>query len=281
MGKSLVALEICSSLVTGEPLWGQLYPTATVKRILYILGEHYDLVIQRLWQKTQLPMTDQVWLLGPEALGLDKWLVSGGRQNHTAVAKFRRWAEGVDLIVWDPLSAFILGVDAENDNLQMRLVLDTMSGIAQSAGASCLVLAHQGKPSMDRFGQEHHRKSYAIRGASAVEDAATNIFYMGPSRGRSEVASETAQDDSLFELTLRKYKGEAPARYRLQRDPERLTHTLVDAQRPFAEVRRRQMREKVDRLREAHPDWTLTAVVKELAHVEGRPESTVWGYVKG
>jgi hypothetical protein len=40
IGKSLMALEICSCLVTGQPLWGHLTPTLQAKRILYILGEH-------------------------------------------------------------------------------------------------------------------------------------------------------------------------------------------------------------------------------------------------
>ena len=68
IGKSLVALEICSCLTTGNPLWGELKPTIRARKILYILGEHYLGVIQRLWQLTKLPMNDTVWLLGPEQL---------------------------------------------------------------------------------------------------------------------------------------------------------------------------------------------------------------------
>ena len=51
VGKSLVALEICSALTTGQPLWGEdkLTPLIRAKRILYVLGEYYNEVIQRLW----------------------------------------------------------------------------------------------------------------------------------------------------------------------------------------------------------------------------------------
>ena len=114
VGKTLVALEMVSTLVTGKPLWGSLQPSGGAGKVLYFLGEHYNAVVQRLWQKTQLPVTDNVFIVGPEQLNYDKYLVIGGKPNVTAINKFRRWAEGVDLIVFDPLSSFISGVDAAN-----------------------------------------------------------------------------------------------------------------------------------------------------------------------
>jgi RecA-family ATPase len=246
IGKSLTALEICSSLVTGNKLWGELEPTRKVKRILYVLGEHYNEVIQRLAQHTRLPFSDEVYLIGPEQLGYDKWLVTSGKPNLQALGKFKKWAEGCDLIVWDPFSAFVTGTDAENDNIGMRLVLDSMSLVAQTVGASCLVLAHQGKPMMTRDGQEHNRKSYAIRGASAIEDAATNIFYLGKAKGESEAALRVA-NDLIFSLTCRKYKGLAPNEYRLLRDPLTLTHQLL-GNRPYVEVKRLAIEGQVGKL---------------------------------
>ena len=237
IGKSLGALEICSSLITGNKLWGELEPTFKARKILYVLGEHTDEVIQRLWQHTKLPMTDQVFLLGPEALGYDKWVVSGAKPNLHSINKFKRWAEGCDLIVWDPFSSFVCGsADAENDNVGMRLVLDSMNLVAQTVGASNLILAHQGKPQMDKFGNEQSRKTYAIRGASAIEDASTNIFYLDKAKGESE-AAQRAADGEIYSLTCRKYKGIAPPEYRLLRDPDTLTHRLL-GNRPFVEVKR-------------------------------------------
>lgn len=278
IGKSLVALEICSSLVTGTPLWGELQPTHAAKKILYILGEHYNEVIQRLWQVTQLPMTDQVFLLGPEQLGVDKWLVSGGRPNPLGVAKLQRWSEGCDLIVFDPFSAFVLGSEVENDNIQMRLVLDQMSYIAQSVGASCLVLAHQGKPMMDKTGQEHARKSYAIRGASAIEDAATNIFYMNEAKPGTSAAAQETKDTKIYTLVNRKYKGLAPPEHRLTRNPHTLTHTLL-GNRPYVEVRRLEVEAEVGRLRIAFPDMSLSDAYKTIAAIRGIHERTVRNYL--
>jgi RecA-family ATPase len=278
IGKSLSALEICSSLTTGKPLWGELEPTIKAKRILYVLGEHYVEVIQRLWQHTKLPMTDQVFILGPEQLGFDKWLVAQGKPNLQAISKFQKWAKDCDLVVFDPLSAFVTGIDVENDNIQMRLVLDTMTGVAQSTGASCLVLAHQGKPYMGQDGQEHARKSYAIRGASAIEDAATNIFYLGKSAGVSDVAQK-ATDNQIFAMTRRKYKGSAPSEYKLLRDPITLTHTLL-GNRPFVEVMKIATQAKMYRLREALPEMSTRDVVKIIAATEGINERTVWRHLE-
>lgn len=279
IGKTLVALEICSTLTTGNPLWGELYATKEIKRVVYILGEHYNEVLQRLWAKTLLPMTDEVWLIGPEQLGYDKWLVAQGKPNLIAVEKLIRWCKDADLIVFDPLAAFVTGIDAENDNVQMRLVLDTMSLITQAVGASCLILAHQGKPMMDKFGVEHNRKSYAIRGASAVEDAATNIFYMGKADGVSEAAAST-RDNKILSLKRRKYKGTAPDEYRLVRDKNTLVHTLL-GNRPFIEVRKMEIQAKLARLQTAFPQMKNGQAINVLASVEGLSDDTIRRYLVG
>lgn len=276
VGKSLLSLEIISSLVTGSPLWGELSPTLMAKRVLFVLGEHYPQVIQRLAQVTKLKMTDQVWLLGPEQLGYDKWLVSGGKPNIQAISKFQKWAEGADLVVFDPFSAFVSGVEVENDNIQMRLVLDTMSLISQSAGASCIVLAHQGKPMMNQQGKEARRESYAIRGASAIEDAATNIFYLGAGDGSSPV--EKAASSKIFNLTLRKYKGEAPPVYRLLRDPVTLTHSLVGTgseTKTYTELMKMDAIAKVGRLQAAFPAFDYRTCIRVAAADLGLSEETL------
>lgn len=271
VGKSLVALETISALVTETPLWGELQPTIKAKKVLYILGEHHDGVIQRLYQKTRLPITDQVFLLGPERLGWDKWLVVRGQPNVQAIMKFKRWAEGCDLVVWDPLSAFVVGEAVEQDNITMRLALDQMGLVAASAGAACLVLAHQGKPMMDFRGQEHARKSYAIRGASSVEDAATNIFYMG--RGEDD-PTQRAAEGRVFEMNLRKYKGDAPDRYRLFRDPETLTHSLL-GNKPLSEVQRMAIVSKIGRLQAFNQELDYKTCIRLVAAMDGVPELTI------
>lgn len=274
VGKTLVALEMCSALSTGLPLWNapDMVATKTANKILYVLGEHYNEVIQRLWRKTRLPMNENVWLIGPEKLAGDKWLVANGKTNLQSMEKFCKWAEGADLIIFDPLAAFVSGVDAENDNVQMRAVLDAMSIVSQTSGAACMILAHQGKPQQDKFGNENSRRKYAIRGASAIEDAATNIFYM--SHG------ETTKDFDIFTLTKRKYKGEAPNEYRLMRDKNTLCHTLL-GDRPVIEVRKIETQAMVGRVRHMFPDMKVGQIYSLIAAVQNLDERTIERYMEG
>ena len=272
VGKTLAAIETISSLITGTPLWGQLQPTKRIGKVLYVLGEHYPEVVQRLLLKTKLPVNNQVFLLGPEQLGYDKWFVAKGQPNLQAIDKFKRWAEGCDLVVFDPLSAFCIGAEVEQDNVTMRLVLDSMSLIAQHANASCLVLAHQGKPLMDHQGKEHTRKSYAIRGASGIEDAATNIFYMGKSE--STDPSQRVADGLIYEMRQRKYKGNAPDSYRLLRNPETLTHTLL-GNKPYADVLKIAAQAKVARLQAFNPQIGYRTAIDIVAAIDGVSSETL------
>jgi len=277
IGKSLVALEICSALITGKTLWGELQPTETLGRILYVLGEHYNDVIKKLWVKTQLPMTENVRLVGPEDLGSHKWLVQNGKQNLEGVQKLVGWAKGCDLVVFDPLGAFFIGNDSENDNPGMRVVLDTLGIVTQTVGASCLILAHQGKPMMGKDGQEYARTKYALRGASAAEDAATNIFYMGHLSGNSGAATG-ADPSRLFSIRKRKYKGDAPDEYKLLRNRDTLTHTVL-GNRPFIEARKVEVQAKVARLQAQMPESSLKEIIKIVATLEGYHENTIRNYL--
>lgn len=271
VGKSLLSLELLSSFSTGEPLWGQIRPSHIATRILYVLGEHNNSVIQRLWQKTKLPIGCEVFLLGPEALGFDRWLVAKGQPNLIAIGKLQKWADKCDLIVWDPLSAFLSGEGGESDNVTMRCVLDTMNLISSSSGASCIVLAHQGKPTMDQFGAEHRRKTYAIRGASAIEDAATSVFYLN----RAEPGDSAAQitNGALFELVQRKFKGDAPEKFQLLRNPDTLTHTLI-TRNPYEEALKFDANAKIGRI-QAALGYDYKTSVKIVAASEGVTEATL------
>ena len=270
IGKTLLALEVCSSLSSGEPLWGQLQPRMQAKKILYVLAEHYAGIVQNLWRVTKLPMTDTTFLLAPEHMsklgdGNGQFLVVRGNRNQSAIEALKFWAQGCDLIVFDPLAAMINGVDAENDNLQMRMLLNVITDIAIENGAACIVLAHQGKPMMDQKGQEQRRKSYAIRGASAIEDAATNIFYFGAA-GTMEIEGTTLR---AYELTLRKYKGIAPESYSLYRDKTTLVHGLAKTSGPFVTARKADLRAKIQRIQEYHRKFDYDTALSIVAVCEG------------
>lgn len=221
VGKTLVGLEIAHSLLTGEPLWGKLEPTKRLREITYIMGEHDRETIQTLWVLLGLETPKGFWVIPPPG----KRIVARGESVQDTLVTYRAWCTGSDLIAFDPLSAFASGEDVENDNSQMRAVIEGMETIAKPG--ALMVMAHMGKMSFDpKAGKYIRRESYATRGASAVEDAVVDCFYM-----------EKDPEHAGFVLKRRKFKGQAPHYYRLSRDPVTLRHTLIAKGRTEAELR--------------------------------------------
>lgn len=275
-GKSLIACEIGSSLLTGLPLWGSIVPTRKIEKIVYILGEHTCQTVQGLFHRTKLPHEGRFHLIGPEHLHPYKALVIGGVQQGIAVERLMRWTEGAGLIVFDPLGGFAQGLSTENDSSSMRTLIDSMSLIAQKNGAACLILAHMGKPKMDDGGNEIRRTTYAMRGSSAQEDALTHVFYL---RKAVQVKQQHSGGER-FDLSIRKFKGNPSNEvYRLVRDPETKRNTLINA-KPARGMHpdRAEMdeyRRRVQRMLEANPAFDWPTAVKLLADSEGLPGDTL------
>lgn len=211
VGKTLVGLEIAYALLTGEPLWGSLTPSVIVKQVTYIMGEHDKEYLKSQWALLGLRAPPGFWGIPPPG----KRLVARGDTMLGHLQTYRAWCEGSGAVFFDPLGAFASGEDVENDNALMRLVIDAMGAVA--ARGALVVLAHMGKPTLNpQEGTYRRRESYATRGGSAIEDAVTDCFYM-----------EKDPEHDAFLLRRRKFKGQAPAFYRLSRDPETLRHTLL------------------------------------------------------
>ena len=211
VGKTLVALELAHALLTGEPLWGKLEPTKRLSQITYIMGEHDKESIQALWGLLGFTSPNGFWVLPPPG----KKIVARGELVQDTLRTYRTWCEGADLAIFDPLAAFASGVDVENDNAQMRSVVEGMETLI--APGALTILAHMGKMAFDpKAGKYIRRESYATRGASSVEDAVLDCFYM-----------EKDTEHEGYKLRRRKYKGQAPSFYRLARHPTTLRHTLL------------------------------------------------------
>lgn len=243
VGKTTIALEIAQAVLTGLPLWGG-GPTSSevITQATYIMGEHHESILQSLWQLMSFGGTPNLEVIPPNAR---RPLVSRGVLMERSRDALKERCQGSQLVIFDPLNAFIAGTDVENDSVQMRACLNAMEDVAN--GSALLVLAHMGKPSFDpKSGSYRHRDTYASRGSSAIEDSVTCCFYMTPSR---------TADTRGFKLIRRKYKGQAPAFYMLKRDSVTNRHTLVG--RGQTETQYRQMqREKGQLLRGAVTDVT-------------------------
>lgn len=222
-GKSLVALEIQYSLLTGEPLWGALAPAGRLDTTIHFLAEHASTVLMGLYRRVGFAPTRRLRLFGPEDLGPMKLLVSRGRLREEAVRCYETIVRdaGAGLVVFDPLASFIQGDDAENDNASMRTLIDAMIGIARAARAACLILGHQGKPSYLSGGREARKPRYATRGASSAEDAMTAVHYLSHRTG------ETHNGQATYELRPVHFKGVKHKPFLLVRDRTTCRHTLL------------------------------------------------------
>lgn len=271
LGKSLLALEIGASAVTGEPLWGAIEPTKTAKKVVYFLAEHSEYTLQDLYHKTRLPHSGQFWIVGPDKMKPSKALVRGGQADQEAVDRLTKWSEGADLVVFDPLSAYVQGANAEQDNAVMRLVLDQMQLIAQTNNAACLILAHEGKP-QSFMGHETKRKTYKIRGASSIEDALTHVFYF-----------DKGQTANSYVLDLeRKFKGTPlVGQIHLSRDAETLQHRMLNAP-PLTAKQNRLIKFKTEiaALSREYPDLSITKKVPMAATRAGVGKTAGWEYWK-
>lgn len=211
VGKSLVALEIAHAAVTGEPLWGVLKPTKTIERVVYIFAEHggHGSLAQQ-WSVTGLEDPDRrIWVcdeLRP--------LITHGAVNPVSRDFYRKVTAGAKLVIWDPLSAFLQGEEAENQAVPTRALINTIEGIGTHVGAQTLILGHFGKMQYhESTGETVHS---GTRGSSALEHAATAVFYL----------SKAAKGDKyqLYRLDNEFFKGVPVKRFWLRRPEDELRH---------------------------------------------------------
>ena len=220
IGKTALSLEVCHSVITGAPLWGKLYPTQTIPRVTFILGEHNEDNLREQWILMGYKVPERtIRVIGPTER---KILVSSGGANMGNRALYTEWCKGSNMIVFDPLNAFITGVKVEDDNVQMRALINIMEDIATANGAALVILHHMGKPHFEpQSGEYKHREKYAARGASGIEDAVMACFYFEQQGG-----AHTGNPD-MFTLRRVKYKGQAPGYFHLKRDGGVPRHTLI------------------------------------------------------
>ena len=226
VGKTTVALEIAMAVLTGLPLWeSHVQASQTIQRVTYIMGEHHESVVQSLWRLMDFGGEPPIKIIPPH---LHRPLVVRGLTMERTIAAYIESCQGSQLLIFDPLNAFVAGSDAENDSVPMRACLNGMESIATQVGAALLILGHMGKPYFDQKRQKYeHRTTYASRGSSAIEDAATCCYYM--------IQDDSKEHANRFRLIRRKYKGEAPAFWALQRGDNN-RHTLIGGGRTRSQI---------------------------------------------
>lgn len=223
VGKTTVALEIAQAVLTGQPLWGVTAVTEVITKVAYIMGEHHESIVQSLWRLMDFGGQPAIRIHPPSAR---RPLVSRGITMERSRDYLKEWCQGSQLVIFDPLNAFAAGSDVENDSANMRACINAMEDV--TAGGALLILGHMGKPYFDKDRQKYqHRTTYASRGSSAIEDSVTCCYYM--------IQDDAKEHANRFRLVRRKYKGDAPTFYLLQRD-DKNCHTLIGGGKTRAQI---------------------------------------------
>ncbi|MFZ5448166.1 MAG: AAA family ATPase [Thermodesulfobacteriota bacterium] len=165
-GKSLIRTELAIHLIMGWPLWGLEIPTA--RKILIIQFENTE-------STEQYRLKKMLYGLGITDFPADNLLFSD-RTLRYDLGKTEDWTAALDLvkesnaevIIWDPLTS--LHSVNENDNVQMRKILDSITEINRKANVTSIVLHHFGKP------VEGMNNSHRTRGASSIRDWADTLI---------------------------------------------------------------------------------------------------------
>jgi len=223
VGKTTLTLDMVAGLLRGGHLWNR-FPCRQIERVLYFHAEHTLATLQEVAAiRGDIPPNTVrvVHDFGP----LTSRLVEDGKPRFSLVQEILKlvgeWRP--QLVVFEPISAFV--GRTENDNTEVRTLVNIMASIGAASNAAVLTHHHLGKP---RFDDKGHalpaRDQGEARGAAAFEDAAECVVYI---RG-------TAQRESPhIRIETSKAKGFPVSGVELRFDQDGLTYTYVA--QPLAE----------------------------------------------
>jgi KaiC/GvpD/RAD55 family RecA-like ATPase len=164
-GKSVLRSEAAVHLVMGWELWGMEIPTA--RRVLIFQFENTEATEAYRLKKMLLGLEitdfpDNLFYSDPTIrldLGKDK-----DRVKALEIIK----ESGAQVVIYDPLTS--LHSVNENDNVQIRRILDNITEINRKAGTTAILIHHFGKPT------ENSITAHRTRGASSIRDWADTLI---------------------------------------------------------------------------------------------------------
>lgn len=167
-GKSLLALSMAFSVVTGVSLWGQ-FSTARGSVLFLDWEAHLPSQLERLERMARAAGVDAAALAGLDFAPLPGlWLDSPDKAS--TYDAMRTALDGRALAVFDSYRAAAPTLD-ENAS-ESRWPLDLLNRVSEATGCACLVIHHARKPPTD--GRAADRMS--IRGTSALYDACSTVL---------------------------------------------------------------------------------------------------------
>lgn len=207
-GKSLLRLELAIHLALGRDIWNLDIPKP--QKVLIIQFENTEFIeayrLKRMLGGLGFDRCPSNLMFSTPSTRFDV-----GEKKDLAllirmIAKYQ-----ANVVIYDPLTS--LHCINENDNVQMRAVLDNITDVNRKTGASAIILHHYGKPSAESAG------SHRTRGASSIKDWCDTLI--GVSRKKGDTILRT-----LDFLKVR--NGPEPKPVTLERSKENFLHTLID-----------------------------------------------------
>jgi DNA primase catalytic core len=164
-GKSLVRTELAIHLVMGWDLWGMEIPTA--RRVFIFQFENTEATESYRLKK-------MLYGLGitnfPDRLSFSDTTIrlDFGKERDRAKAMEIIRESKAEVVIYDPLTS--LHSINENDNVQMRKILDNITEINRNLGTTATIVHHFGKPT------ENSPTAHRTRGASSIRDWADTLL---------------------------------------------------------------------------------------------------------
>lgn len=206
-GKSLLRLELAIHLTLGWDIWNLDIPKT--RKVLIIQFENTEYIeayrLRKMLGGLNLDTCPSNLMFSTPLTRFDIGEQTDQARLVRMIQKYR-----ADVVIYDPLTS--LHRINENDNVQMRAVLDNITEVNRKTGAASIILHHYGKPSSDSDA------SHRTRGASSIRDWADTLI--GVSRKKGEAILRT-----LDFIKVR--NGPEPKPMTLERSKETFLHKPV------------------------------------------------------
>jgi hypothetical protein len=170
-GKTLALQSLAISLAAGRPVWGAY--RSPPRRVLHVDLEQGERLTRRRYQRLALATGVDLVSLG-DALAVA--VMPAISLVDESLDPWVRLMAGRDLLVVDSLRAATAGADENASDI--RAGLDRLGQASEQTGCRALVISHSRKPTDDDKGGR-----YAIRGSSAIYDAADAAYVFSAEKG--------------------------------------------------------------------------------------------------
>jgi DNA primase catalytic core len=163
-GKSLMRLELAIHLAMGWPLWDMEITTA--RRVLIFQFENTE--AQEAYRLKRMLRGLEITTFPDNLSFSDPTIrVDMGRPQDRAKMTEIVQESGAEVVIYDPLTS--LHRVNENDNVQIRIILDNLTEINRRTGTTAMLIHHFGKPN------ENTTTAHRTRGASSIKDWADTL----------------------------------------------------------------------------------------------------------